>query len=266
LIAAAFPRFAARMTKDVLFIHGMFMNPKSWTGWVEFFSAKGYRCHTLAWPGHEGEPAALRASPPEILRTLKLHDVVQAHREFVDKLSEKPLLIGHSVGGLITQILVNEGRAAAACALDSAPPQHIFVLSWSLLKSNLPVVNPFAGDAPFQFSVDQFHYAFCNTMSLEDTQAVFDAYVVPESRGVARRVAGEDAHIDFAKPHAPLLLIGGEEDNIVPWKINKKTFEAYEDPSSVREFKLLPGRSHFLCGQPGWEETAGIVHEWLARY
>jgi pimeloyl-ACP methyl ester carboxylesterase len=254
------------MTKDVLFIHGMFMNPKSWAGWSTFFTERGYRCHTLAWPGHEGEPEQLRASPPQVLRTLRLHDVVQAHRDFLDQLGTRPLLIGHSVGGLITQILVNEGRAAAAAALDSAPPQHIWVASWSFLRTNLPVLNPFAGDEPFQFTLEQFHYAFCNTMTLEDTRAVYDDLVVPESRNVARSVAGKDAHIDFEKPHAPLLLIGGEKDNIVPHEINEKTFKAYRDKSSVRELQVLPGRSHFLCGQPGWEATASLVHDWLKPY
>lgn len=254
------------MTRDVLFIHGMFMNPKSWAGWVDFFDNQGFRCHTLAWPGHEGEPSELRKSPPEILRKLTLADVVQHHRAFLDRLGEKPLLIGHSVGGLIAQILVNEGRAAAAAALDSAPPQHIFVFSWSFLRSNLPVINPFAGDAPYLFSEKAFHYAFCNTMTMEEARAVRDSLVVPESRQVARSVAGKQARIDFRKPHAPLLLIGGEKDNIVPWKINQKTCAAYKDPDSIREFKMLPGRTHFLCGQSGWQETARLVHEWLRRF
>lgn len=251
------------MPKDLLFIHGMFMNPKSWSGWVRFFGERGYLCHTLAWPGHEGEPSELRKAPPETLKTLELHDVVQQHREYIDRLSERPLLVGHSVGGLITQILVNEDRAHAAVALDSAPPQHIFVASWSFLKTNLPVINPFAGREPYLFTVEDFQYAFCNTMTLDETRDVYEALVCPESRGVARSVAGKDARIDFKKPHAPLLLIGGEKDNIVPWQINEKTFKAYEDTDSPREFKLLPGRTHFLCGQDGWEETAEIVHDWL---
>jgi pimeloyl-ACP methyl ester carboxylesterase len=254
------------MAKDLLFIHGMFMNARSWNDWVAWFSSKGYRCHTLSWIGHEGEPSELRASPPEILRTLKLQDVVQQHRDFIAALGDKPLLIGHSVGGLITQILVNEGLVYAAAALDAAPPQHIFVANWSFLKSNLPVINPFAGSKPFQFTPKAFQYAFCNNMTLEEVQPVFEHLVCPESRPLARGVASKDAHIDFKKAHAPLLLIGGENDHIVPWQINKKTFDAYTDRDSPRELKVLPGRTHFLCGQPGWEETAEIVYEWLRRW
>jgi pimeloyl-ACP methyl ester carboxylesterase len=153
-----------------------------------------------------------------------------------------------------------------ALPLDSAPPQGIFALSWSFLKTNLPVVNPFSGNRPFLFTFEQFHYAFCNTLPLNEARSVFDRFVVPESRNVARSVAGSDGKIDFGKPHAPLLLIGGELDTIVPWKLNEKNFRAYTDTNSPCEFKLLPGRTHYLCGQPGWEETAEIVHQWLLRW
>jgi pimeloyl-ACP methyl ester carboxylesterase len=249
--------------KDVVFIHGMFMNPKSWGEWVKYFAAKGFRCHTVAWPGHDADPAELRKSPPAVLRSLRLEEVVQVHRDFLKTLSAKPLLIGHSVGGLITQKLINEGLAAGAAALDSAPPQGIFVPSWTFLKTNFPVVNPFAGDDPFQFTVEQFQFAFCNSMTLDETRAVYEQFVCPESRNVARSVAGSDAKLDWKKPHAPLLLLGGELDNIVPWKLNEKNHKAYRDEASVTEFKLLPGRTHFLCGQKGWEETATLVHDWL---
>lgn len=250
---------------DVVLIHGMFMNPRSWAGWVELLSSRGFRAHAVAWPGHEGEPAALRAAPPEVLRKLTLADVFQVHRDFLDTLPEKPLLIGHSIGGLVAQRLLNEGRAAAAVAIDPAPPKGIITTRWSFLRANLPVVNPFAGDAPFQFTLEQFHYAFCNTITLEETRPIFDAFVVPEARNVARGPAGKDGVLDFARPHAPLLIIGGELDHIVPWDLNRKNFEAYTDAGSTREFKLFPGRDHFLCGQAGWEEIAEFVLAWIAR-
>jgi pimeloyl-ACP methyl ester carboxylesterase len=253
------------MTRDVVFIHGMFMNPKSWKGWVERFSAKGFRCHAVAWPGHDGEPAELRRSPPPILSRLTLGDVLQTHRTFLETLSGKPILIGHSVGGLVAQRMLNEGRAAAAVAIDPAPPKGIITVKWSFLKANLPVVNPLAGNEPFQFTLEQFHYAFCNTLSIEETRPLFDAYVVPESRRVARGPAGRDGVIDFSKPHEPLLIIGGEEDHIVPWSLNQKNYKAYQDDRSIRDFKLFPGRDHALCCQKGWEEIADFTHEWLQR-
>ncbi|MGZ3884989.1 MAG: alpha/beta hydrolase, partial [Bacteroidia bacterium] len=102
-----------------------------------------------------------------------------------------------------------------------------------------------------------------NTMSMEDTQKALNAFVVPESRNVARSSSGNEGRIDFKKPHAPLLFIAGEKDHIIPASLNKKNFEAYSDAGSKKEFKEFSGRSHFICSQPGWEEVASFVQNWL---
>jgi len=251
---------------DIVFIHGLFMNPRSWDGWVSWFSERGYRCHAPAWAGHTGEPAALRASPPDVLRTLTLGEVVEAHRAFLATLDAKPIVIGHSMGGLIAQRLLNADAVLAAVAIDPAPPRGIFTLSWSFLRANLPVVNPFAGNAPYQFNLARFHYAFCNTLTVDETRPIFDAYVVPEARNVARGSTGADAAIDFARPHAPLLIIGGERDHIVPWRLNRKTFRAYRHAGSTRRFHLMPGRDHFLCGQRDWREVAELADSFLREH
>lgn len=248
---------------DIVFIHGLFMNPRSWDGWVSFFSERGHRCHAPAWPGHTGEPAALRASPPEVLRTLTLGEVVAAHRTLIATLDGKPIVIGHSMGGLVAQRLLNEDLVAAAIAIDPAPPRGIFVLSWSFLRANLPVVNPLAGNRPYQFNLGGFHYAFCNTLSLDETRPIFEAYVVPEARNVARGTTGPDAAIDFARPHKPLLIIAGERDHIVPWRLNRKNFRAYQHAGSTRSFHVMPGRDHFLCGQRDWREVAEVAAGFL---
>lgn len=250
---------------DIVFIHGMFMNPKSWAPWVDRFSGRGYRCHAVAWPGHDGEPAALRREIPEVLSRLTLAEVIQTHRTFLDGLAAPPIVIGHSVGGLVAQRLLNEGRVAAAVAVDPAPPKGIFTTRWSFLRANLPVVNPFAGDRPFLFTPEQFHYAFCNTLDLEAARAVYERLVVPESRLVARGTTGPEGALDFTRPHAPLLILGGEQDNIVPWDLNRKNFEAWRDPTSVRAFQRFAGRDHFLCGNTGWEEVADFVADWLTK-
>lgn len=251
---------------DIVFIHGLFMNPRSWDGWVSWFSERGYRCHAPAWPGHTGEPAALRARPPEVLRTLTLGEVVAAHRALIATLDSKPIVIGHSLGGLVAQRLLNEDLVAAAVAIDPAPPRGIFVLSWSFLRANLPVVNPLAGNRPYQFSLGGFHYAFCNTLTLEEARPIFDTYVVPEARNVARGTTGPDAAIDFERPHKPLLIIAGERDHIVPWRLNRKNFRAYRHAGSTRSFHVMPGRDHFLCGQRDWREVAEVAAGFLREH
>lgn len=251
---------------DIVLIHGMFMNPKSWAGWVTRWSARGLRVHAPAWPGHEGEPAVLRAQPPEVLSRLTLGEVIEAHRALVASLPGPVVVVGHSMGGLVAQRLLNEGLVAGAVAIDPAPPKGIVSLKWSFLRANLPVVNPLAGTTPFTFSPSQFHYAFCNTLDAAAARAVYDTYAVPESRVVARGAAGPDGAVDFARPHAPLLIVGGEHDHIVPWTLNAQNFKAYTHPESVRAFRRFDGRDHFLCGNAGWEEVADFVEAWVREH
>jgi pimeloyl-ACP methyl ester carboxylesterase len=248
---------------DVVFIHGMFMNPKCWKGWIRHFGDHGYTCHAPAWPLHEGEPADLRARPDPELGRLTLGRVVEALGAVVDRLPAAPVLIGHSMGGLVVQKLLNEGKGRAGVCIDSAPPKGVFSLSWSFLRSNLPTVNPLAGDSPCHMTLERFHYTFCNTMTPEETRAAFEELVVPESRNVARSSTGADGRIDFARPHAPLLFVAGEQDHIIPAALNRRNHGAYTDAGSRRTLRVFPGRGHFICGQRGWEEVADYVEGWL---
>lgn len=251
------------MKRDVVFVHGMFMNPKGWEPWVTYFTERGHRCLAPAWPMHEGDPATLRASPPEGLGALTLGAVVDAIAKVIDALDAPPVLVGHSMGGLVVQRLIASGRGAAGVCIDSAAPRGVSALSWSFLKSNLPVVNPFKGDSVFQMSPAHFHYTFCNTATAEESRAAWDAMVLPESRNVARSSGGADGAVDLAKPHAPLLFIAGELDNIIPAALNRKNHAAYTDKGSRRDFKEFPGRTHNICAQAGWQEVAAHVHAWI---
>src|ERR1700722_414785 len=174
--------------KNIVFVHGMFQNPKSWTKWVKYFEAKGYKCHTPAYPYHEGDPAELRRNIPDELNKLTLDKVIDSIVQVIGKLDEEPIVIGHSMGGLITQILVNRSLVKAGICIDSAPPAGVFSFKWSFLKSNLPVINPFKGFSPCVLTKAQFHYAFCNVMSQTDSDQVYDELVTPESRNIPRSV------------------------------------------------------------------------------
>lgn len=250
-------------TKTIVLIHGLFVNPASWAGWKACFENAGYTCHTPAYPFHEGTPASRWESVDPGLARLDLKTVTAHLQQFIDQLPEKPILIGHSMGGLLTQILINEGRGVAGVCIDSAPPQGIFTAAWSFLRWNLPVINPLAGNSVFYPTVEWFHGAFCNTMSLTETRQEFDQFVVPESRNIPLSSTMSAGKVDFRKPHAPLLFIAGERDTIVPASLNRRNFNAYRDTNSRREFKEFPGRSHYICGQPGWEEVTGFVLEWV---
>jgi alpha-beta hydrolase superfamily lysophospholipase len=111
----------------------------------------------------------------------------------------------------------------------------------------------------------RFSYTFVHTMSPEDQKKAFDRYVIPESRRVPRETLTRTARVDFKAPHAPLLLIAGSEDHIIPPVLNRTNFRRYSDGASVTSFKEFPGRTHFIIGQENWEEVAQFVYDWLEK-
>jgi pimeloyl-ACP methyl ester carboxylesterase len=247
----------------LVFIHGMFMNASSWNAWMPLFSAKGFQCSAPDWPFHEGAPATLRTNASPGLGTLTLDDVVTHIAGHLKRSSEKPVLVGHSMGGLVVQRLVQMDLASAGVCIDSAAPAGISVPSWSFVKSNLPVVNPFKGNAPCLLTQSQFHYAFCNTLTRAESDAAYEKWVVPESRNVARTSTGAAGKIDFSKAHVPLLFLAGSADHIIPAKLNLKNFNAYPDSTGKKTFHEFEGRSHSLCFAPGFDEVAQYVAGWI---
>jgi pimeloyl-ACP methyl ester carboxylesterase len=252
-------------SKSIVFIHGLFMNPSVWDGWIKFFKAKGYKCYAPAYPYHEGDPAVLRTNFNPNLGNLTFGQVTKNLSDFIEKLSEKPILIGHSMGGLAVQKLIEMDMGIMGVCIDPAPPKGIFSFKWSFLKANLPTINPLKGNSVCLPGVKWFHYAFCNTMTLEQTAIEYNKFVVPESRNIARSSTKNEGRIDFKKPHNPLLIIAGKKDNIVPVSLIKKNFKAYKDKNSKTDFKEYAGRTHYICGQQNWEEVAAFIDEWISK-
>jgi pimeloyl-ACP methyl ester carboxylesterase len=252
-------------TRSIVFIHGMFMTSLCWEKWIPFFRTAGYACTAPNWPGRDEPPDVLRKKHPDPqLGKLTLPDVVDFHARMIANMPEMPVLIGHSMGGLAAQLLLQRGMAAACVAIDSAPPAGVFTTRWSFLKANWPMINPLvAKTTPHLMTFAQFQYAFVNNMPLPRQLAAYDRYVVPESRQVPQSSLGEAGRIDFTRPHAPLLLTAGGEDHIIPASLNKTNFAKYSDKASVTAFKEFPGRAHFVIGQDGWEEVAGYIRTWL---
>jgi pimeloyl-ACP methyl ester carboxylesterase len=250
-------------SKTIVLIHGLFQNPKSWDHWKSYFEENGYKCFAPAYPFHEGNPVDLRSTPDPGLNALTLNDVVAHYKSFIDGLKENPILIGHSMGGLVVQRLVNMEIGAAGICIDSAPPAGIFTFQWSFLKANFSTINPLRGNSICMPTVRWFQYAFCNTMTIEETNKIYDRYFVPESRNIPRSSTGKDGKIDFTKPHKPLLFIAGEDDHIIPASLNRKNAKAYKDHNSLVDLKEFPGRTHYICGQENWRDVANHVKSWI---
>ena len=241
----------------------MFQNAKSWNKWVNYFTSKGYNCIAESWPLHEGEPKDLRDNVPANLGDLRLQEVIDKYAEIIDAKDANVILIGHSVGGLIVQSLVNSGRGSAGVCINSVAPNKMLSLDWGFFRNSVAIANPLKGDEPFFMTADEFYENFCNTLTLEESDAFYEQTAVHDSRNILRDCMMETGEIDFKKTNKPLLFIGAEKDEIIPPELNEKNAKAYKD--GLAEFVQYPDRGHFICGQPGWEEIAGYTEQWLSK-
>jgi pimeloyl-ACP methyl ester carboxylesterase len=256
------------MTRTIVFIHGNFVTRHCWDGWVTRYEKLGYTCIPIAYPGRDGSPASLRNNADSaLMASLTLARVVEHHVTAIRALNEKPIVIGHSFGGLLTQLMVQRDLPAAAVAIDSVPPQGVLTLKWSFYRSTFPALNPFLpASNPYMMSFKHFQYAFANDLSLAEQRVAYEKDMVPESRRLSRGGLSSAARVDFKRRRSPLLLIAGEKDRIMPAALNRTNFRRYRKSPSVTEFKEFPGRSHYsIIAGKGWEEVADYALDWAMR-
>lgn len=256
------------MTRTIVFIHGNFVTRHCWDGWVTRYEKLGYTCIPIAYPGREGSPASLRKNPDSaLMASLSLARVIDHHVTAIRALNEKPIVIGHSFGGLLTQLMVQRDLPAAAVAIDSVPPQGVLTLKWSFYRSTFPALNPFLpASNPYMMSFKHFQYAFANELSVAEQRVAYEKDMVPESRRLSRGGLTSAARVDFKRRRSPLLLIAGEKDRIMPAALNRTNFRRYRKSPSVTEFKEFPGRSHYsIIAGKGWEEVADYALDWAMR-
>jgi pimeloyl-ACP methyl ester carboxylesterase len=257
-------------TKTILFITGAFVHNSGWAQWQTYFESKGYKTLAPAWPFKDAPSAAdLRKRQPDDtdLAALTLSELVEHYAGIAQSLPEKPIAIGHSLGGLITQILVNRGLVAAGVAVHPVPPQGIIPYEFTFLKAGWKALGLFTSlKKTYLMSLSDWQYAFTNGMSLADQKLSYEANTIPESKIVARGGLTSAAHVDFAKSHVPLLITSGSIDNILPASLNIRNYKAYKkDNGSVTDFKEFEGRNHFVLGQPTWKEDAEYIADWLDK-
>ncbi|HMV68359.1 MAG TPA: alpha/beta fold hydrolase, partial [Myxococcota bacterium] len=186
---------------------------------------------------------------------------VAYYRAIVQAEPEPPVLVGHSMGGLVVELLLAEGLGRAGVAVHPAPPKGVLTLRHDFLKSNGPSLR--GGDAPLLLTPDQFAYAFGNGVSRAESDRVYEAFVVPESRVAARGPLHVDGRLAFDAPHAPLLILGGDADHTIPAVLPRATSRRYPEASGETELEILPGRTHLTLLEPGWEAVADLTLAWL---
>jgi len=249
-------------SKIVVLAHGMFVNNTSWSQWKSYLESKGYTVYNPANPGHQGSPKDLRNNiHPELVKAGFI-DVVNNLSKFIDSLPEKPLIIGHSMAGLAVQKLVELGKAEAGVSINGAPPKNVMA-PFSTVKIVWPALNFFASKGYYLGSKEWYNKAFFNTLSKSDQEKYYQEVAVPESRKIGRETLTKSfSNINFKKAHRPLLFIGGGNDNIFPTALVKKNATKYKDSSSRVDLKIFEDKSHFICGEPGWQEVADYVVNW----
>ncbi len=251
------------MTKNLMFIHGMFMTPQSWEPWRRAFEAEGYDCVAPAWPFHDGEPQALRANPPQGLGALSLATVVDAMAEAAAPFGGDVILVGHSVGGLVVQLLAARGIGTLGVPICSVAPNRMLAMDWGFFRNSMAITNPLKGDDPFPMDADGFFANFGNAMTREASDAAWRREAVNDSRNVLRDCMGTTGEIDMDRPHVPFLFVGAAEDEIVPSTLCARNAAAYTDRESRADYIEFAKRGHFICGEDGWDEVAAYVANWI---
>ena len=253
--------------KKVIFITGAFVSHACWNNWIDYFGEHGYEAVAPPWPFKDGTARVLRDRQPYDtgLADLTLKEVTDYYASIARDMDEKPVIIGHSLGGLIAQILINRDLGIAGAAIHPIPPQGVFPYEFKFLKSTWGVLGLFTSlKKTYLMPFEGFQRAFVNGLPLNVQQADYDKYAIPESKRVARGGLTSAAAVDFNKEHPPLLITSGGIDNLIPVHLIKRIYKKYKQNNSITDYREFPKSNHSVLTQPGsWKEEADFVLEWL---
>ena len=249
----------------IVFVTGAFISNKSWDAWRIYFETKGYITIAPPWPYKDASAEDLRKRQPDVfLASVNLNQLIDHYASIIKLLPEKPILIGHSVGGLVTQVLINRELAAAGVVIHSLPPLGVIPFEISFWKSWWKSLHPFTSrKETYLMSFQTWQYFFTNGMGPDEQKRAYNNFLVPESKLIIRDCLFANVAVDFKKPHVPLLILAGSTDNAIPASLNWRNYKKYQDISSVTNFKMLEGRNHFVLCQATWHEDARYVLTWL---
>ncbi|MGW3955959.1 alpha/beta hydrolase [Streptomyces sp. NPDC004752] len=257
----------------VVFVHGLWLLPSSWDRWVQYFEQAGYAPVALSWPD-DPETVAEANSHPEVFAGKTVGQVADHLQYLIGQLDQKPAVIGHSFGGLLTQILAGRGLAAASVAIDPAPFRGVLPLPVSALRSSAPVLsNPANRHRAVPLTFEQFRYAFANAVGKEEAKELFETFAVPApgapifQAATANLNPWTEARVDTENPdRGPLLIISGEKDHTVPWAIADASYRQQQRNPGVTEITEIPGRGHALTIDSGWQEVAETALTFVRRF
>jgi pimeloyl-ACP methyl ester carboxylesterase len=257
-------------TTPVVFVHGLWLHADSWGAWIDLFRGAGYAPTALGWPGDAGTIEDTRKDAERVAGH-GIDDVVEHYAGIIRGLDAKPIVIGHSFGGLVAQRLLGQDLARAAVAIDPAPIKGVLAVPLSALRvASIALRNPANKKRAVSLTADQFRYGFGNAVSASESKELYERWTIP-SPG---KPLFEAASANFS-PHSPakvatdnatrgpLLVTAGGRDHTVPPAISKSTLKQYRNSSAVTDYKEFPDRGHSLALDSGWREVADSVLSWL---
>ena len=259
--------------KPVVFIHGLWLLPSSWDRWAAVFRKAGYTTLTPGWPD-DPETVQDAKAHPEVFAHKTVKQVADHFADLIAQLNDKPAVIGHSFGGLVTQIIAGRGLAAASVAVDPAPFRGVLPLPISSLKSASPVLGkPANRNRAVPLTYEQFRFAFANAVDEDEAKKLYETFAVPASGKPLFQAASAnlnpwtEAKVDTKNPErGPLLIVDGEKDNTVPWAIANASFKRQQRNEGVTEIVKIPNRGHSLTIDGGWREVADTALEFVQRF
>lgn len=257
--------------KPVFFIHGLWLHKESWDNWIAFFRANGYEATAASWPG-DGATTEESREHADALAGYGVGEIADYIAKQIEALDSKPIIIGHSFGGLLVQNLLGRDLAVAGIAIDSAPPKGVPELPFSALKSAFPVLsNPFNFNRAVPLTEEEFRFSFANVVSEQEAKELYETYAMPApgrplfQAATATLNPHSATEVNVANAtRGPLLLIAGEKDNTAPTIMIESTLRLYhKESSAVTEYKEFPNRGHSLVFDSGWREIAEYSLNWL---
>jgi non-heme chloroperoxidase len=257
----------------VVFVHGLWLLPSSWDRWAAVFEEAGYATLTPGWPD-DPETVEEAKAHPEVFAHKSVGQIADYVERIVRRLDKKPAVIGHSFGGLLTQIIAGRGLAAASVAIDPAPFRGVLPLPISALRSAAPVLaNPANRNRAVPLTYEQFRYGFANAVDEQEAKELYEAYAVPGSGVPIFQAASanlnpwSEAKVDTKNPErGPLLIISGEKDHTVPPAIAKASYRLQKRNPGVTELAEIKGRGHALVIDNGWREVADTSLAFVQRF
>lgn len=270
--AAQVARANASGLQPVVFVHGLWLLPNSWDRWAAVFEQAGYAALTPGWPDDPRSVGEAKAHP-EVFANKTIGQVADHFEEIIRRLARKPIVVGHSFGGLLVQMLAGRGLAAATVAIDPAPFRGVLPLPISALRSAWPVLaRPANRNKAVALTFEQFRYAFANTVGEQEARELYDTFAVPApgapifQAATANLNPWSELRVDTGNPQrGPMLIISGEKDHTVPWALANAAYKRQRRNGNLTEIVEMPRRGHALTVDSGWREVADASLAFVQR-